>query len=115
MSSSPLCQLASGGKTRSMDQTQLLSHQKVAEGLVLGRCRCPPEGEDVSNSFGVAERIEMAADGEWSRSAGVGPADVCHYVQIASSIGIRITGSSLETASKFTAAAILNTGRSPML
>ena len=47
-----------------MDRMQLLSHQKIAEGLVLGRCRCPPEGEDVSNSFGVAERIEMVPVGE---------------------------------------------------
>ena len=45
----------------------------------------------------------------------MGLADVCHYVQIASSIGTRITGSSLEAASNFAAVAIANTGRSPML
>ena len=83
-----------------MDRTQLLRHQRIAEGSVPGRCRYPPEGEDAGNSSGIAEPSEMAVFGGWNRSAGMGPADVCHYVQIASSTGIPITGSSLETASK---------------
>ena len=85
---------------RSMDRMQLLGHQQIAEGSVPGRCKYPPEGEDESNSFGVAERSGMAVDGGWNRSAWVRPADVCHYVQTASSVRIPITGSSLETASK---------------
>lgn len=111
LSLAPVYQLASGGK-KSTDRMQLLGHRRTAQDPVPRRCRGPCEDEGVSKSFAVAEWVEMDVIEEWSRTAGVRYAGLCHCVQIASSIVTPTIGSSLETASRFTAAN-LNACRSP--